>query len=138
AHSELDVEVEAIEYFFWIYIGINIVVAALLIRMNHLPLTLMQWVVFVIILVDGIFLSALTLVTLGYRSILYWLFLALIVRSAVSIPRATSQILLNLTIITCYVLAGVIDISIAKNLEEQARASAVMLRTSHRASGVTR
>src|SRR5262252_694153 len=125
AHSELDVEVEAVETFFWVYIAINVVVAALLIRMHHLPLALMQWVVFVIILVDGIFLSALTLVTLGYRSFLYWLFLALIVRSAVSIPRATSQILLNLTIIACYVLAGIIDISVAKHLEEQARASAV-------------
>ena len=38
-------------------------------------------------LVDGIFLSALTLVTGGYDSILYWLFLGLIVRSAVSVPR---------------------------------------------------
>jgi signal transduction histidine kinase len=129
AHNELDVEVEAVEYFFWVYVGINVVVAALLIRMHRLPLALMQWVVFVIILVDGIFLSALTLVTLGYRSFLYWLFLALIVRSAVSIPRATSQILLNLTIITCYVLAGVIDISVAKHLDEQARAAEILRET---------
>jgi len=42
---------------------------------------------------DGLFLSALTLVTGGYHSFLYWLFLGLIVRSAVSVPRATSQIL---------------------------------------------
>jgi signal transduction histidine kinase len=138
AHNELDVEVEAVEFFFWVYIGINIIVAALLIRMHHLPLALMQWVVFVIILVDGIFLSALTLVTLGYRSFLYWLFLALIVRSAVSIPRATSQILLNLTIIICYVLAGVIDISVAKHLEEQARALAIMRGTVYRTTGVSR
>ncbi len=132
AHSELDVEVEAVETFFWVYVAINVVVAALLIRMQRLPLALMQWVVFVIILVDGIFLSALTLVTLGYRSFLYWLFLALIVRSAVSIPRATSQILLNLTIIACYVLAGVIEISIATNLQEQFRATAAMHRLPRR------
>src|SRR6266849_1105826 len=130
AHSELDVEVEAVETFFWVYVAINVVVAALLTRMQRLPLALMQWVVFVIILVDGIFLSALTLVTLGYRSFLYWLFLALIVRSAVSIPRATSQILLNLTIVTCYVLAGVIEISIASNLEEHFRAQAAIDRLS--------
>jgi len=132
AHNELDVEVEAVEYFFWVYVGINVVVAALLIRLHKLPLAFMQWVVFVSILVDGIFLSALTLVTRGYQSFLYWLFLGLIVRSAVSIPRATSQILLNVTIITCYVLAGVIDISVAKQLEEQARAAEVLRRTSPR------
>src|SRR6266404_118513 len=132
AHSELDVEVEAVETFFWVYVAINVVVAALLIRMQRLPLALMQWVVFVIILVDGIFLSALTLVTGGYHSFLYWLFLGLIVRSAVSVPRATSQILLNLTIVTCYVLAGIIEISIASNLEEHFRAQAAIDGSSRR------
>src|SRR2546426_3936854 len=29
AHSELDVEVEAVETFFWVYVGINVVVTAL-------------------------------------------------------------------------------------------------------------
>jgi signal transduction histidine kinase len=86
----------------------------------------MQWVVFALILMDGLFLSALTLVTGGYQSLLYWLFLGLIVRSAVSVPRATSQILLNLTIVVCYVLAGVIEISIAGNLQEHFRAMSEM------------
>ena len=128
AYNELDVEVEAVETFFWVYVGLNVIVAALLIRMHKLPLELVQWLVFVNILMDGIFLSALTLVTSGYQSFLYWIFLALIVRSAVSIPRATSQILLNVTIITCYVLAGVIEISIAKKLDEQARAAVILRR----------
>ena len=67
------------------------VVAALL--LGHAPAAsaLVQWGVFAMILVDGIFLSALVALTGGYDSILYWLFLALIVRGAVSVPRATSQ-----------------------------------------------
>jgi signal transduction histidine kinase len=69
--------------------------------------------VFIMSLVDGIFLSALTVVTGGYDSPLYWLFLALIVRGAVSVPRATSQIMLNMTLIACYVLAGLILIRVA-------------------------
>jgi signal transduction histidine kinase len=72
-------------------------------------------------LIDGIFLSSLTMVSGGYDSILYWLFLALIVRSAVSVPRPTSQIVLNLTLSACYVLAGVIDIAVAANVDEQSR-----------------
>src|ERR1044071_4403928 len=123
-HTVLDLEVEAVESLFWVYVGVNVVVAALLLAMRLLPLALMQWVVFAMILVDGLFLSALTLVTGGYHSFLYWLFFGLIVRSAVSVPRATSQILLNLTIVTCYVLAGVIEVSIARNLEEHFRAQA--------------
>ena len=100
--SALDVEVEATQYFLGVYIGVNVVVAAFLLAMRRLPEALVQWIVFVICLVDGIFVSALMLVTGGYDSILTWLFLGLIVRSAVSVPRATSQIMLNLTLCACY------------------------------------
>src|SRR5262249_16771642 len=78
------------------------------------------------------------LVTGGYQSMLYWLFLGLILRSAVSVPKATSQILLNSTIIICYVMAGIIDISIENNLEENARANLAMQRTIHRAGELGR
>jgi len=134
AYIDFDVAEEAVESFFWVYVGVNVVVACLLLAMTRLPLALIQWTVFAMILIDGLFLSALTLVTGGYQSFLYWLFLGLIVRSAVSVPRATSQILLNLTIVICYVLAGVIEISIARNLEEHIRAQATMQTTAHRAA----
>jgi signal transduction histidine kinase len=125
-HTDFDLEVEVVESFFWVYVAVNVVVACLLLALNRLPLALMQWVVFFMILMDGLFLSALTLVTGGYQSLLYWVFLGLIMRSAVSVPRATSQILLNLTIVSCYVLAGVIEISIAANLREHFRATDAM------------
>ena len=80
--------------------------AVLLLAMRRAPLLLVQWAVFAMSLVDGIFVSALVVVTGGYDSILYWLFLGLVVRGAVSVPRATSQILLNLTLTVCYVMAG--------------------------------
>lgn len=109
----LEIAVETTQYFLWIYIGVNVVVASVLLGMRRLPLPLVSWVVFAMSLVDGIFLSALTVVTGGYDSTLYWLFLGLIVRGAVSVPRATSQIMLNLTLIACYVLAGLILIKVA-------------------------
>ena len=120
----LEITVEATQYFLWLYIAANAVVAALLLAMNRVPLLLVQWAVFAMSLVDGIFLSALVVVTGGYDSILYWLFLGLIVRGAVSVPRATSQLLLNLTLTVCYVMAGAINISINKTLEEESRAIA--------------
>jgi signal transduction histidine kinase len=113
----LEIAVETTQYFLWIYIALNVVVAALLLTMRRLPLPLVSWAVFATSLVDGIFLSALTVVTGGYDSPLYWLFLALIVRGAVSVPRATSQIMLNLTLIACYVLAGLILIHVADYLD---------------------
>jgi len=113
----LEIAVETTQYFLWIYIGLNLVVAGLLLAMSRLPLSLVSWAVFAMSLVDGIFLSALTVVTGGYDSILYWLFLGLIVRGAVSVPRATSQIMLNLTLIACYVLAGLIEIKVADYLD---------------------
>jgi signal transduction histidine kinase len=115
----LEIAIEGIQYFLWIYIGVNAVGACILLAMKRLPL--IEWTVFVVSLVDGIFLGALTLATGGYDSILYWLFVALIVRSAVSVPRATSQLTLNFTLAACYVLAGTIDLKVAELLDETAR-----------------
>jgi signal transduction histidine kinase len=119
----LGVELEATRYFFWFYIGINCVVAVVLLLMRRLPLALVQWLVFCIGLVDGIFLSTLALATGGYNSIVYWLFLVLIMRSAVSVPRATSQIALNLTLSACFMLAGFIDVFVAESVGSDARAN---------------
>jgi signal transduction histidine kinase len=120
----LEISIVATQFFLWGYIAFNALVAVLLLAMRRVPLLLVQWAVFAMSLVDGIFVSALVVVTGGYDSILYWLFLGLVVRGAVSVPRATSQILLNLTLIVYYVMAGSINISINKALKEEAEARA--------------
>jgi signal transduction histidine kinase len=118
ASGTLDVPVEYARYFLWVYVFLNVVMAGLLFTLRRLPPLFVECAVFVIILIDGIFLGVMTLVTGGYNSILYWLFLALIIRSAVSVPRAMSQLVLNMTLSTCYVLAGAIDAAIIRNLQE--------------------
>jgi signal transduction histidine kinase len=122
----LEITVEWTQYLLWVYIAANLVVAGLLLALKRVPLLLVQWAVFAISLVDGILLAALVVVTGGYDSILYWLFLGLIVRGAVSVPRATSQLLLNLTLTVYYVMAGAINLSIDKALQQEylARAAA--------------
>ncbi len=134
--SVLDIAVETTQQFLLVYLAFNAVVAIVLLNMDRLPLGLIQWVVFITGLVDALFLSALTLVTGGYQSFLYWMFLALIVRTAVSVPRTTSQLSLNFALIGCYVLAGVINISIAQSVEDELRATAAERRVSQRASSV--
>jgi signal transduction histidine kinase len=120
----LEITVEATQYFLPVYIAANVLTAGLLLAMRRVPLLLVQWAVFAMSLVDGIFLSALVALTGGYDSMLYWIFLALIVRGAVSVPRATSQILLNLTLTACYVMAGVINIYVVRALVDEDRFNA--------------
>ena len=62
-----------------------------------------------------------TLITGGLDSTFFWLFVALIVRNAVSIPPGFSQLFLNFAISLCYVLAVVLDVSVSQSLDELTR-----------------
>ena len=105
-----EVALETFRRFFLIYVILNAGVASLLIAMDQLPLKWVQHVVFTIAWIDGIFLGMLALVTGGFDSVLYWGFLGLIIRNAVSNPDTIRQIVLNLFICACYVLSGLLDI----------------------------
>ena len=76
---------------------------ALLLRAEHLPLAVVQWTVVTSSLVDGLFIAGLASLSGGLDSILFWLFVALIVRNALSVPPGFSQLLLNVAISLCYV-----------------------------------
>jgi signal transduction histidine kinase len=115
-YSILEVPVQLAGYFLWLYICLNLAMAYVLFAMRRLSPPFVERSVFFASLGDGIFLGLLTVVTGGYNSGLYWVFLGLMVRSAVSVPRAISQLVLNLTLSTCFVLAGVIVSSIATRL----------------------
>ena len=119
--SSLEIAVESTQYIIGIYIIINIAVAALLLNIRRAPLLMVEWGVLIISLVDGIFVAVLTLVTGGPDSVLYWVFLALIVRGAISVPRATSQLMLNLTLCAYFAIACVLNIAIVETMDESAR-----------------
>jgi len=106
------------ERFFIIYLLLNVGVAAVLIFSGRLPLLLVQRIIFSSNFMDGLFLAALTFVTGGFDSILYWMFLGLIVRNAVSSPLAVPQLILNFSAIFCYLLAGVLDVTISHQMIE--------------------
>src|SRR6185436_14978003 len=63
-------------------------------------------------LLDAVFFAALSIVTSGYDSSLYWVFLFLIIRNAMSISATTPQIALNLMVSLFYLSAGIVDLSI--------------------------
>src|SRR5438874_5714616 len=101
---------QVVERFFLIYLLINIIVAVLLFRSRRLPIILVQRIIFFSNFLDALLLAALTFVTGGFGSPIYWIFLGLIVRNAVSSPRAVPQIILNTSAILLYVVAGILDV----------------------------
>jgi signal transduction histidine kinase len=127
--STMDVTVETVQYIFWFYVLASAALAALLLNMRRLPLSVVQWTVVTSSLVDGLFLTGMTIITGGLDSILFWLFVALIIRNAVSVPVGFSQLFLNFAISLCYVLVVVLDLSVAQNLDEFTRRTLDM--TSH-------
>jgi signal transduction histidine kinase len=116
--STLDVTVETVQYIFWFYVLASAALAALLLNMQRLPLAVVQWVVVTSSLVDGLFVAEMALITGGMDSILFWLFVALIIRNAVSVPPGFSQLFLNVATSLCYALVVVLDISVSSNLDE--------------------
>jgi signal transduction histidine kinase len=116
--SVMEVVVETVQYSFWFYLVISMVVALLLAVAEHLPLAVVQWMVVADGLVDGLLIAGLALISGGLDSILFWLFVALIIRNAASIPAGISQLILNTATALCYALVGLLQVAVERNLDE--------------------
>ena len=119
ASDELGVAYDFTQYFFWVYLALNVLFALVVLRLRHIPIAVVQWGVFATGLVDGLFVAVMVLWTGGYDSLLFWIFLALIVRNAVSIPPGISQIILNFGIVGCYILSCLGVLVIANSLSDK-------------------
>jgi signal transduction histidine kinase len=111
--SPREAALESLQSFFIFYIIFNALAATLLV-LRRFPHRLVPWVVFTVGLVDGLLLAGLTAETGGFGSNLFWVFPGLIVINALSIPLATPQIVLNLSLCACYLAAGIINISLGE------------------------
>lgn len=76
---------------------------------RRFPAGSVQWFVFFFGLADAVFLGGLTILTGGFESILYWVYPALIILNAASIPLATPQIVLNLILGIVFLAAGLVE-----------------------------
>jgi signal transduction histidine kinase len=121
ANSTLDVVVETVQFIFWFYILANFILALILFAAERLPLAVVQWTVVTSSLVDGIFIAGMALLTGGLDSVLFWLFVVLIIRNSVSVPPGISQFILSLAISLCYALVAALDVSVFQNLDEFTR-----------------
>jgi len=119
--SNLDVTVETVQLIFSFYIMLNVLLAAPLLVAARMPLALLQWTVVTSSLMDGLLLAGMTLITGGLDSVLFWLFIGLILRNSVSVPPGFSQLFLNFAISLCYGVVAMLDASIMTNLDETTR-----------------
>jgi signal transduction histidine kinase len=103
-----EVVLETLQKFFIFYILVTIIAATLLI-LRRFPTVLVKWVVFAVGFLDGLLFAGLTAETGGFESTLFWVFPGLIIINALSIPLATPQIVLNLSLSVFYLSAGVLN-----------------------------
>ncbi|MGA2852874.1 MAG: HAMP domain-containing sensor histidine kinase [Verrucomicrobiota bacterium] len=99
---------DTLKDYFLVYVLCNCLGALFFYRWRRLPPGLFQWLAFTTGLLDGLFITGLTIVTGGFDSILFWVFPCLIVLNALSIPLAVPQIVLNLLLSLFYLSAGLI------------------------------
>ena len=120
-NNVLDVVVETVQFIFWFYILANVIIAAILFAAERLPLAMVQWTVVTSSLIDGLMLAGMALLTGGLESVLFWLFIVLIIRNAVSVPTGVLQVILSFAISLCYALVAILDVWVFQNLDEFSR-----------------
>jgi signal transduction histidine kinase len=90
------------------YALLSLAVGATFIWSRQLSLKKIQWIVFAMGIIDGAMIGVLTLLTEGFGSDLYWVFLALVVRNAMAIPVALPQLFLNFLVSLAFLAGGLL------------------------------
>lgn len=101
-----------VQWIFWIYVAVNVLFTAFLLSWRRFPPGIFQWLVFLLGLLDGIFISGLVFMAGGFDSMIFWIFPGLIVLNALSIPLAAPQLMLNFLLSFFYLGAGFLEASI--------------------------
>lgn len=107
----LRVPVITVQRFFLLYLVFNLGVAYVLLFSKNLSYATAQHIIFPSNFLDGLFLAALAYVTGGVDSPVYWMFVGLIVRNALSTPAAIPQLTLNISASFCYLATGILYIA---------------------------
>ena len=105
---------EVVQMTFLVYAALNIGGAFILRGMQQIQPLFVQWAVFTLALMDGLFLAGMILITGGLDSSLYWLYLLLLVRNTISVPAPLAQIMLNVLMPLFYAAAVFLDATISE------------------------
>jgi len=110
------VAVETVQSICLAYAALILALTVLFFVVRRFPAGSVQWFVFLLGLADGVFLGALTVLTGGFESILYWVYPVLIILNAATIPLAAPQIVLNLTLGIFFLVAGMVELTAQQEL----------------------
>ncbi len=102
------VVLDTLKHFFEVYFICTLLGSLFFVAWRRLPSEVFQWLAFTLGLLDGLFMAGMIIVTGGFDSIAFWVFPALIVLNALSIPLAMPQILLNVLLSVFYLVAVVL------------------------------
>ncbi len=105
--STRSVVLETIEHYFEIYLCCTVLGALFFISWRRFPPALFQWLAFTLGLLDGLFMALMVILTGGFDSVAFWVFPALIILNALSIPLTMPQFVLNLLLSALYIAAVV-------------------------------
>ncbi len=105
--STHSVVLETLKHYFEVYLICTLLGTIFFICWRRLPPELFQWLAFTLGLLDGLFMAGIIILTGGFDSIAFWVFPALIVLNALSIPLAMPQFVLNLLLSVFYMVAVV-------------------------------
>ena len=94
---------------FVVYALMNVFMGVVFIWSRQLNLTKIEWMVFAAGALDCVLMGTLTFLSSGFDSKLWWVFVVLILHSALAIPVAFPQLLLNFLSIVAFVAAGTLD-----------------------------
>jgi signal transduction histidine kinase len=117
----LDVGVETVSSLFRVYVVASVAGGLLLTFARRIPATVGRSAILLLGLLDALFLAGLTLITGGYDSILYWVFIILVLRNTIVEPLSPTQLIMNTFTSSCYLLAGVSDFVLAHSVDEPTR-----------------
>jgi signal transduction histidine kinase len=106
----------------WSFVGyviLNVVIATVLVSGRHRTLATIQWMVFAGGLLDCVLMGALTFLSNGFDSLLYWVFFVLIAHNALAIPVAFPQLLLNFFVTGSFIVGGYLDRRVIQDLNRE-------------------
>lgn len=113
-HGSWQEALHAVQLAFVIYVAFTVGTALLLAGAKHLKPPALQALVFSVALVDAWFLGAMVAITGGMDSLLYWLYVVLLVRNCVSVPATLPQLSLNFLTLMAYAAGAVGDAMVAQ------------------------
>ncbi|MBM3821300.1 MAG: hypothetical protein FJ404_00155 [Verrucomicrobia bacterium] len=103
---------QMVRSFTLIYFFLCVGSSALILGMDQVPFEWVRRSVFAMSMVDGVFLGGLTVVSGGFESLVYWVFIGLLIRNALIIPEGIPQVVVNLMTCFYYTLAGLLENSV--------------------------